>query len=86
MMFFDALNVLNIAFWIICFVWMHRISTRQDSLLKAITEQGKRIERLSRDEHDLIKEVHPVVGAIKEKVEAMSEVVQETSETVKEKA
>jgi gas vesicle protein len=63
---------------------MYRISSRQDAVLKAISEQGRRIERLSKAEHDLIKEVHPVVGEIKDKMDAMAEVVQETSEDVKE--
>ena len=38
---------------------MHRISTRQDRLLAELHAQGKRIEELSKIEHDLIREVHP---------------------------
>src|SRR5947208_11319341 len=52
--------------WIVCFWWMHRISTKQNALLQQLREQGKRIEKLSKIEHDLIKEVHPQVGEIKE--------------------
>ena len=39
------------------------------------TLQGKRIEALSKVEHDLIKEVHPQVGEIKEGMEAIIAVV-----------
>ena len=48
--------------WGVCFWWMHRISATQSYLLKQLGEQGKRIEKLSKIEHDLIKEVHPQVG------------------------
>jgi predicted transcriptional regulator len=55
--------------WAVCFWWMHRISSRQDSMLKELNEMAQRIEKVSRAEHDLIKEVHPVVADIKERVE-----------------
>ena len=42
--------------------------------------QGKRIEKLSKLEHDLIKEVHPQVGEIKEGMEAMITAVKENAE------
>jgi hypothetical protein len=45
-----------------------------------VPEQGKRIEKLSRIEHDLIKEVHPQVGEIKEGMEEMIAAVKENSE------
>jgi hypothetical protein len=38
---------------------MHRSSAKQNYLLEKLGEQGKRIEKLSKIEHDLIKEVHP---------------------------
>ncbi len=66
--------------WGACFWWMHRISTRQNSLLDQLREQGKRIEKLSRLEHDLIKEVHPQVGEIKDGLDAMVAAVKEHSE------
>jgi len=50
--------------WVVCFWWMHSISKRQDSLLCELREQAQRIERLSKAEHDLIKEVHPKVDDI----------------------
>jgi hypothetical protein len=67
----------NIVCWLVCFWWMHRISARQNSLLKELTDQGMRIEGLSKVEHDLIKDVHPQVGEIKE---AVDKVVESTCE------
>jgi len=55
--------------WIVCFIWMHRISSRQNAMLEELREVTDRIERVSRAEHDLIKEVHPAVSDIKERVE-----------------
>lgn len=65
--------------WIFCFWWMRRISIKQNNLLAQLQEQAKRIEQLSRAEHDLIKEVHPQVGEIKEGMEAIIAVVGESS-------
>jgi hypothetical protein len=62
------LTVVSAACWIICFWWMHRISSRQDALLAELREQTNRIEELSRDEHDLIQEVHPKVADIQDTV------------------
>ncbi len=76
-------NTINLFCWVACFIWMYRISTRQDIVLKAITGQGRRIEKLSKVEHDLIKEVHPVVGEIKDRMEEIAVVLQETSDNVK---
>lgn len=58
--------------WGICFWWMGRISAKQNRLIEQLREQGRRIEKLSKLEHDLIKEVHPQVGEIKE---GMNEVI-----------
>ena len=44
-------------------------------------EQGKRIEKLSQVEHDLIKEVHPQVGEIKEGMVEMIAAVKENTES-----
>jgi hypothetical protein len=65
--------------WIFCFWWMRRISVKQNSLLAQLKEQGKRIEKLSRAEHDLIKEVHPQVSEIKEGMETIMAAVSENS-------
>jgi hypothetical protein len=63
-----AMNQNSLAFWMtlagticwgVCFWWMHRLSNKQNTLSDQLREQGKRIEKLSRLEHDLIKEVHP---------------------------
>jgi hypothetical protein len=48
--------------------------------LDQLREQGKRIEKLSRIEHDLIKEVHPQVNEIKEGMDEMIAVVKENAE------
>lgn len=66
--------------WGICFWWMHRLSVKQGSLLDQLREQGKRIEKLSKLEHDLIKEVHPQVNEIKEGMDEMMAAVKENSE------
>jgi hypothetical protein len=50
---------------------MGRISAKQNHLMDQLREQGRRIEKLSRVEHDLIKEVHPQVGEIKEGMNEM---------------
>lgn len=64
-----ALTWIGIACWAICFWWMHRISSRQETMLKELHEMTQRIEQLSKAEHDLIREVHPQVEKIKEQVE-----------------
>jgi hypothetical protein len=54
---------------------MHRISCRQNATLEELHEMTARIEKLSRAEHDLIRDVHPQVTEIKEKVDSVTEVV-----------
>jgi hypothetical protein len=70
-----ALTWVGLGCWIVCFWWMHRISSRQESMLKELHEMTQRIEQLSQSEHDLIREVHPQVGEIKEQVETVKEAV-----------
>ena len=67
--------------WAVCFGWMHRISAKQNRVLDQLREQGKRIEKLSKIEHDLIKEVHPQVGEIKEGLDEMIAAVKENTES-----
>jgi hypothetical protein len=67
------LTVIGTACWGVCFLWMHHISSRQESFLRELREQGKRIEELSKIEHDLIREVHPQVGEIRDSIEAVAE-------------
>jgi hypothetical protein len=54
--------------WVACFWWMHRISKRQEEMLEELNAVARRIERLSKAEHDLIREVHPNVEDIKKSV------------------
>jgi len=70
-----VLTWLGIGCWAICFWWMHRISSRQESMLTELREMTQRIERLSEAEHELIRDVHPQVGEIKEHVETVKEAV-----------
>lgn len=60
------------ACWIICFWWMHRISSKQNDLLVQLQEQTDRIEKLSKVEHDLLQEVHPKIGTIADKVDEVA--------------
>jgi hypothetical protein len=59
---------------------MYRISAKQNDLLEKLGEQGKRVEKLSKIEHDLIKEVHPQVNEIKEGMEEMMATAREHQE------
>ncbi len=54
---------------------MHRISARQDAVLKELHGMTTRIEQISQAGHNLIREVHPQVGEIKEHVENVAEAV-----------
>lgn len=84
-----GINENEVAFWLtvtgtfcwgVCFWWMHRISRKQNAFLDQLHAQGKRIENLSRIEHDLIKQVHPQVGEIKEGMDAVVAAVKENTE------
>lgn len=75
------LTLLGTGCWVACFIWMYRISMKQNRLLDRLTEQGKRIEKFSKIEHDLIKEVHPQVGEIKESMDEMIAAVKENTES-----
>jgi predicted transcriptional regulator len=74
-MFVLVLTWIGMACWIVCFWWMHRISARQDAMLKELHEMTSRIEHLSKAEHELIQEVHPQVEQIKEHVENVKDAV-----------
>ncbi|MDQ3119992.1 MAG: hypothetical protein M3Q89_10565 [Verrucomicrobiota bacterium] len=56
------------ACWGVCFWWMHRLSARQETMLRELHEVTARIEKLSKEEHELIREVHPAVEKIEEAV------------------
>lgn len=78
------LTIVGTLCWIFCFWWMYRISVKQSNLLAKLGEQGKRIEKLSRLEHDLIKEVHPQVDKIKAGVSEIVAAVRNTEEKAKD--
>ena len=63
--------------WAVCFWWMHRISERQEALLRELTEQSRRIEQLAREEHALIQDVHPTVGKIHDDMSQVKAAVDE---------
>jgi hypothetical protein len=63
------------ACWAVCFWWMHRLSSRQEMMLKELHDVTKRIEKLSKAEHDMIREVHPKVDEIHESVKDVSNAV-----------
>jgi hypothetical protein len=73
------LTLLGTVCWAVCFWWMGRISAKQNHLMDQLREQNKRIEKLSRVEHDLIKEVHPQVGEIKDGMDEMIAAVKENT-------
>jgi uncharacterized protein YdeI (YjbR/CyaY-like superfamily) len=75
------LTLIGTGCWGICFIWMYRISKKQNSLLDQLTEQGRRIERFSKIEHDLIKEVHPQVADIKDSMDEVIAAVKENTES-----
>lgn len=66
--------------WIACFWWMNRISSVQNSLLNKLQEQTQRIEKLTKVEHDLIKDVHPQVGEINKDIQEMKVAVKLNTE------
>jgi hypothetical protein len=72
-----VLAIVGTLCWAVCFVWMHKISTKQNNLLDKLTEQNKRIEKLSKAEHELIQEVHPQVGEIRDDMQEMKENMRE---------
>jgi hypothetical protein len=70
-----VLSCIGTLCWIVCFWWMHHISSRQDAMLEEVHAMTARIEKLSQAEHDLISDVHPQVSEIKDQVENVREVV-----------
>jgi hypothetical protein len=58
--------------WVVCFWWMHRLSSRQEMMLRELHDVTKRIEELSKAEHDLLLDVHPKVEKIQESVKEVA--------------
>ena len=71
-------TIIGAACWPVCFWWMHRISTRQAAMLLTLQEQGERIEKLSKEEHDLIQKVHPEVEQIRADVADVKSTVRDS--------
>jgi hypothetical protein len=78
-----ALTWVGLLCWIVCFWWMHRISSRQNAVLEELHQVTKRIEQVARSEHDLIQDVHPQVNEIKERVETVAKAVINDEEQAK---
>ena len=76
-----VLTWIGTACWGVCFWWMHRLSSRQETMLRELSEVAKRIEKFSKAEHDLIQEVQPKVEEIKESVEEVSNKVSEEKQS-----
>ena len=74
-MLIAVLTWVGIACWCVCFWWMHRISSRQEAMLKELREMTERVQKISEAGHELIQDVHPQVGQIKEHVESVKEAV-----------
>ena len=79
-----TLTWIGLLCWGVCFWWMHRISARQDALLKELHDITTRIEGLSKAEHDMIRDVHPKVHEIKEHVENVAEAVSHQNSTAED--
>jgi predicted nucleic acid-binding Zn-ribbon protein len=55
---------------------MHRISSRQDATLKQLQKQARRIEDVSRAEHEILSDLHPSVQKIEKGVDEVSEKIE----------
>ena len=65
----ELIAVVDLACWCVCFWWMHRISARQNAVLERLGEQAERIERMSREEHQILQDVHPKVKKIEKNID-----------------
>jgi hypothetical protein len=72
----DLINIAGLACWMVCFWWMHRISSRQNAVLEQLRKQGQRVENISQKEHAILSELHPNVEAIQKGVVEVSEKVE----------
>jgi len=55
---------------------MHRISTRQDATLEQLQKQARRIEDISKAEHEILTDLHPSVQKIAQGVDQVSEKIE----------
>jgi len=72
----NFVTLLDIGCWAVCFWWMHRISQRQDIVLKELQQQAHSIEELSGEEREILKQLHPTVQKIDENVDQVKESTQ----------
>ena len=80
-MFVLVLTLIGTLCWAVCFWWMHRISSRQDSMLQELHEVTRRIERISKAEHDLIREVHPKIDKMKDQIDTVADKVSDDAQS-----
>ena len=80
-MFALVLTLIGTLCWAVCFWWMHRISSRQDSMLQELHEVTRRIERISKAEHDLIQEVHPKIDKMKDQIDTVADKVSDDAQS-----
>lgn len=80
-MFALVLTLIGTLCWAVCFWWMHRISSRQDSMLQELHEVTRRIERISKAEHDLIREVHPKIDKMKDQIDTVADKVSDDAQS-----
>jgi hypothetical protein len=72
----NFVTLLDIGCWAVCFWWMHRISERQNTMLEELQQQAHYIEELSKEEHEILKQLHPTVQKIEEGVDQVKESTQ----------
>jgi hypothetical protein len=65
----DWLALFSAACWPVCFWWMHRISQRQNAVLKSLERETKSVRKLAKEEQEVIQEIEPRVKEIAEKVD-----------------
>jgi iron-sulfur cluster repair protein YtfE (RIC family) len=55
---------------------MHQISRRQNATLQQLQEQGRRIEDVSKAEHEILTDVHPSVQKIEKDLGEVSQKIE----------
>ena len=73
---YDLFTFVDIVCWGVCFWWMHRISTRQNATLEQLRKQARRIEDVSKAEHEILTDLHPSVQKIEKGVDQVSEKIE----------
>jgi iron-sulfur cluster repair protein YtfE (RIC family) len=73
---YDFFALVDLLCWGVCFWWMHRISSRQNATLKQLQEQARRIEEVSKAEHEILTDLHPSVQKIEQDLGAVSQKIE----------